>query len=162
MKRGDWPAYVAMLFLIGAGVGLVRLSPGWRRCDLTGCVPDRSPIQSCSKRPTCCWRNCEARRRVALRESELLATPATIGWRRPLDYPAGRLEKLDRDECRAVLAHEIAHIARHDLPTWVAAQLALVFHFYHPLVHWLAARLRLEQELAADAAAAQLRRTAHI
>jgi hypothetical protein len=55
-----------------------------------------------------------------------------------------------------VLAHEIAHIARHDFATWVAAQLALVCHFYHPLVHWLAARLRLEQELAADAAAAQL------
>ena len=55
-----------------------------------------------------------------------------------------------------MLAHEIAHIARHDFATWVAAQLALVFHFYHPLVHWLAARLRLEQELAADAAAAQL------
>ena len=31
------------------------------------------------------------------------------------------------------------------------AQLSLALHFYHPLAHWLAARLRLEQELAADA-----------
>src|SRR5258708_36844007 len=55
-----------------------------------------------------------------------------------------------------VLAHEIAHIARHDFATLIAAQVAVVLHFYHPLVHWLAARLRLEQELAADAAAARL------
>jgi hypothetical protein len=38
----------------------------------------------------------------------------------------------------------------------VLAQLSLAIHFYHPLVHWLAARLRLEQELAADATAAEL------
>ena len=38
----------------------------------------------------------------------------------------------------------------------MAAQLAVALHFYHPLAHWLAARLRLEQELAADAWAARL------
>jgi type II secretory pathway pseudopilin PulG len=31
-----------------------------------------------------------------------------------------------------------------------------VVHFYHPLVHWLAGRLRLEQELAADSVAARI------
>src|SRR5262249_24895777 len=36
------------------------------------------------------------------------------------------------------------------------AQLSLAIHFYHPLAHWLAARLRLEQELAADAWGAAL------
>jgi hypothetical protein len=54
-----------------------------------------------------------------------------------------------------VLAHEIAHIQRHDFLTWLTAQVALTLHFYHPLVHWLCGRLRLEQELAADAAAAR-------
>ena len=58
------------------------------------------------------------------------------------------------EERRAVLAHEIAHVVRNDFLAWIFAQIGLVFHFYHPLVHWLAGRLRLEQELAADAAAA--------
>ena len=55
-----------------------------------------------------------------------------------------------------VLAHEIAHISRNDFLAWICAQVGVMLHFYHPLVHWLAGRLRLEQELAADAAAASL------
>jgi hypothetical protein len=32
--------------------------------------------------------------------------------------------------------------------------MAMMLHFYHPAVHWLVARIRLEQEFAADAVAA--------
>ena len=64
------------------------------------------------------------------------------------------------DQRRAVLAHELAHVASGDYLACVLAQLGLALHFYHPLVHWLAARLRLEQELAADATAAAARRRA--
>jgi hypothetical protein len=60
------------------------------------------------------------------------------------------------DERHAVLAHEIEHVRRNDFASWMAAQLGIALHFYHPLVHWLANRLRLQQELAADAAAARL------
>ena len=37
-----------------------------------------------------------------------------------------------------------------------SGRLGLSLHFYHPLLHWLMSRLRLEQELAADAAAASV------
>jgi hypothetical protein len=37
---------------------------------------------------------------------------------------------------------------------WLVAQLGVILHFYNPLVHWLAHRLRIEQELAADACGA--------
>jgi len=59
-------------------------------------------------------------------------------------------------ERRAVLAHELAHIARADYAAGLVARLGLALHFYHPLVHWLVARLRLQQELAADAQGARL------
>ena len=36
------------------------------------------------------------------------------------------------------------------------AQLGMVLHFYNPVVHWLVSRLRLQQELAADALGAAL------
>ncbi|MBA3312840.1 MAG: DUF1559 domain-containing protein [Planctomycetaceae bacterium] len=48
----------------------------------------------------------------------------------------------------------IAHVKRRDYLTAIASQAALAVHFYHPLLHWLAGRVRLEQELAADALAA--------
>ena len=50
-----------------------------------------------------------------------------------------------------MLAHELAHICRNDFMSGLAGQISLTLHFYNPLAHWLAARLRLEQELAADA-----------
>src|SRR5262249_13136937 len=56
----------------------------------------------------------------------------------------------------AVLAHELAHVHRGDYLAGLAGQLSLALQFYHPLAHWLAARLRLEQELAADAWGARL------
>ena len=58
-----------------------------------------------------------------------------------------------------MLAHELAHVVRGDFLTGLIAQFSVALHFYHPLAHWLAKRLRLEQELAADAwGAAALRR----
>ena len=54
-----------------------------------------------------------------------------------------------------MLAHELAHICRGDFLTGLAGPVSLTLHFYNPLAHWLAARLRLEQELAADAWGAQ-------
>ena len=45
---------------------------------------------------------------------------------------------------------------RGDFLTGLIAQISVALHFYHPLAHWLAKRLRLEQELAADAWGAAL------
>ena len=59
----------------------------------------------------------------------------------------------DRD---AVLAHELSHVAAGDFGRNLLAQSLLLAQFYHPLAHWLAGRVRADQELAADAAAAGL------
>ena len=57
-------------------------------------------------------------------------------------------------ERKAVLAHEMAHIVNNDYLAVLISQVGLSLHFYHPLVHWMSAQLRLEQEFAADAIAA--------
>ena len=54
------------------------------------------------------------------------------------------------DDRRYTLAHEVAHVARGDFAAALVGQLGVALHFYNPLVHWLARRLRLEQEMAAD------------
>jgi beta-lactamase regulating signal transducer with metallopeptidase domain len=95
-------------------------------------------------------------RRIELRECAWLSAPATLGWRRPVILLPGDWRSWSDAERRAVLAHEIAHVERGDYLLWLAAQLALMLHFYHPAVHWLAMRIRLEQEFAADAVAASM------
>ena len=68
----------------------------------------------------------------------------------------GITQLLSEDELRGVVAHELAHVKRRDYLAAVVAQTALAVHFYHPPLHWLAGRVRLEQELAADALAASV------
>jgi beta-lactamase regulating signal transducer with metallopeptidase domain len=154
--KWQWPAYVAMLFAIGLAIGVIRLVMGLAavRSYRLRATPISDPrVQELADVLLAELRGPNS---VSVRESRLLSTPATIGWRRPLIILPVDWPEWSEAECRVVLAHEIAHIARRDYATWIAAQLALVFHFYHPLVHWLAARLRLEQELAADASAARV------
>lgn len=95
-------------------------------------------------------------RRVELRELPELATPAAVGWRRPLILLPGDWRSWTEFERRAVVAHELAHISRTDYAAGVIARIGLALHFYHPLVHWIAARLQLHQELAADSQGAHL------
>ena len=93
---------------------------------------------------------------IELRETTRLSTPATIGWLRPILLLPSDWRNWTDDERQAVLAHEIEHVRRNDFASWMAAQIGVALHFYHPLVHGLANRLRLQQELAADAAAARI------
>ena len=93
---------------------------------------------------------------VGVRECPQMATAATVSWRKPVVLLSDSWQSWTPEQLRSVLAHEIAHITRGDFLATVAAQVGVVLHFYHPLVHWLANRLRLEQELAADALAAKV------
>ena len=45
----------------------------------------------------------------------------------------------------------MAHVQRRDFLAGLLAELAVCLCWFHPLVRWLAGRLRLEQEYAADA-----------
>lgn len=95
-------------------------------------------------------------RPVTLCVSQEIATPATVGTRRPVLLLPSNWQSWSLFERRAVLAHELAHIAGRDFAAWLIARAAIVLHFYHPLVRWFVARLQLDQELAADATAARL------
>lgn len=95
-------------------------------------------------------------RKIAIRESKKLSLAATVGWKQPVVLLSENWRNWSEIQLRSILAHEIAHIRRGDFLATIFAQIGLLLHFYHPLVHWLANRLRLEQELAADAMAAQI------
>ena len=94
------------------------------------------------------------RRAFAIRESDRVGTAATAGWLRPVILVSPTWRLWSAAERGAVLAHEIAHVARGDFAARLVAQLAVAIHGYHPLLRWLAARLEVRQEMAADARAA--------
>lgn len=142
------------VFALGLGAGVVRLGAGLAavaRLRRAGRRIDDSSLE-CLFRQTC--EGLRVRGPVELRELGGLGTPATVGWRRPLVLLPVAWRGWDEAARRAVLAHELAHVARRDYAAWVVARLCVAAQWYHPLAHWLAGRLRFEQELAADGAAA--------
>jgi beta-lactamase regulating signal transducer with metallopeptidase domain len=78
------------------------------------------------------------------------AMPMTWGWRRPVVLLPAGAEAWPEPRRRAVLLHELAHIARQDYPAQLAAEVVRALYWFNPLV-WMAARkLRIESEHACD------------
>ncbi|MGQ0589711.1 MAG: M56 family metallopeptidase [Sphingosinicella sp.] len=91
---------------------------------------------------------------IRLLASEGVTSPLSWGWRRPvilLDTDTlGQPEDAD-----AILAHEVAHIARRDWPVLMLARIVATLFWFNPLV-WLLEREVIQQaEEAADLEAAQ-------
>jgi beta-lactamase regulating signal transducer with metallopeptidase domain len=87
--------------------------------------------------------------RVVLTGSD--CSPFVCGVRHAvLVMPARLAASLSPTEHRHVVLHELAHVRRRDLVWGWISELARVIYFFHPAVHWIAYRARLERELACD------------
>lgn len=87
---------------------------------------------------------------VILRSSSAISTPLTFGVRAPVVLlPEDALEWPEAHG-RIVLRHELAHIARGDALTQLAAGLVCAAYWFHPLAWVTERRLRAECERACD------------
>jgi hypothetical protein len=132
----------------GAGVVIVLLPilAGWARLRGIYRRATRPVIElaDCLDAPFC-----RSRRPLMLQGDEL-ASPMTWGVLRPVILLPGCARAWPRERLRAVLLHELAHVARWDCLTIMLARLACAVYWFHPLV-WIAARrLRIESEHACD------------
>jgi BlaR1 peptidase M56/Gram-negative bacterial TonB protein C-terminal len=90
-------------------------------------------------------------RPVRLLESTAIEVPTVVGlWRPLILLPASAITGLSVLQLEAVLAHELAHIRRHDYLVNLLQALVETALFYHPAVWWLSACIREEREHCAD------------
>ncbi|MEQ1512505.1 MAG: M56 family metallopeptidase [Lysobacteraceae bacterium] len=99
-------------------------------------------------------------------DGALIGGPLVAGiWRPMVIVPAALLARMPVEMLDALLAHELAHIRRHDYLVNLFQRVAEILLFHHPVVWWLSHRIRLEREYVADALAAEVigepRRLAH-
>ncbi len=96
------------------------------------------------------------RRPVAVSTSPAIASPVALGVRRlEIVLPERALRELDPAALEAMLAHEVAHLARRD-PLWARAYAAATgLLFFQPLNHLARRRLADLAERRADAWAAR-------
>jgi beta-lactamase regulating signal transducer with metallopeptidase domain len=93
-------------------------------------------------------------RAVRLCQSVMVEVPTVVGHLRPLILiPASAIAGLTPRQLEAVIAHELAHIRRHDYVVNLLQTAVETLLFYHPAVWWLSRRVRVEREHACDDAA---------
>ena len=91
------------------------------------------------------------RRTVRLCESALAEVPTVIGWLRPVILvPVSALAGMSAQQVEALLAHELAHIRRHDYLVNLLQTVVETLLFYHPAVWWVSRQIRIEREHCCD------------
>ncbi|NQU40817.1 MAG: M48 family metalloprotease [Lentisphaerae bacterium] len=95
------------------------------------------------------------RQAVAVVQSALVQVPTVVGWLRPVILlPASALTGLSTAQLEALLAHELAHIRRHDYLVNLLQTAIDILGFYHPAIWWASHRIRIERENCCDDMAA--------
>jgi beta-lactamase regulating signal transducer with metallopeptidase domain/uncharacterized protein YjbI with pentapeptide repeats len=144
-------------WLCGVTILSLRLLSGWvwiRRITTRGVRPASNLLREIAARLS---RRLHIRRRVAFLESVLVDVPTVVGWAKPIVLvPASALVALTPAQIEAIIAHELAHIRRHDYLVNLLQTLIETLLFYHPAVWWLSRRIRNERENCCDDLAVSL------
>ena len=75
---------------------------------------------------------------------------AVVGCSAGDPLPVAALSVVDAAQVEAILAHELAHIRRHDYALNVLQTIAETLLFYHPAIWWVSNRIRAEREHCCD------------
>ena len=93
----------------------------------------------------------QLRRAVAIVESGAVVVPTLVGWMTPVVLlPAAALSGLSPEQLQAILAHELAHVRRHDYLVNLLQSMVETLLFYHPAMWWVSAQVRAEREHCCD------------
>ena len=91
------------------------------------------------------------RKVVRVVKSGAVGVPVVVGHFRPMILvPASVLSGLSVGQLEAILAHEMAHVRRHDYLVNLLQTVVETVLFYHPAVWWISRRVREEREHCCD------------
>jgi beta-lactamase regulating signal transducer with metallopeptidase domain len=146
-----------VLWMVGVAVLTLRLITGWiwiQRMRSHGVRPAAPAWELVLAHLS---RQLHIRRTIALLESTRVDVPTVIGWLKPVVLlPASAIAALSPAQLEAILAHELAHIRRHDYLVNLLQTVVETLLFYHPAVWWISRRIRIERENCCDDLAVSL------
>jgi beta-lactamase regulating signal transducer with metallopeptidase domain len=88
---------------------------------------------------------------IEIRLSDSLFGPCTLGfWRPIIMLPASILTGLSPEQIYGILAHEMAHIKRHDYLINIFQSMLDILFFYHPAQYWMSKHSREAREQCCD------------
>ena len=90
---------------------------------------------------------------ATVRNCRLVRVPVTVGWLRPAVLLPEQWKSWSQDKLKAVLIHELTHVARKDFAVALLAELNRCLYWFHPVAWWLQRQLADLAEEACDDAA---------
>jgi beta-lactamase regulating signal transducer with metallopeptidase domain len=142
---------LVVLWLFGVASFSVRLIVEWmraRRMVALAAGPARAPWPATARR---LGQALGVRQLVRVLESTAVAVPSVVGLVRPVILlPASAITGLTPTQLEMILAHELAHIRRHDFLVNLLQAAVETLLFYHPAVWWISGRIRDERENCCD------------
>lgn len=146
-----WLGWIVVSWSLGVAVCSLRPLLGWhtlRRLKRVGVSPVSDDVQAVMHYVS---ERLSVRRTVRVLKSTLAQVPVVVGFLRPVVLlPVGLATGLPTEQLEAILAHELAHVRRHDFLVNLLQTLAETFFFYHPAVWWLSRQMRVERENCCD------------
>jgi beta-lactamase regulating signal transducer with metallopeptidase domain len=146
-----WLAWLVAAWGLGVVVCSLRPLLGWRtlwRWRRVGVSPASAEVVAALRRAS---ERLGLRRAVQVLQSTLAQVPVVIGYVRPVVLlPVTLVAGIPAAQLDAILAHELAHVRRHDFVINLLQTLVETVFFYHPGVWWLSRRLRVEREYCCD------------
>jgi len=149
--RGFGPLVILPLWFAGVLVLSGRLFGGWivaRRLTRRQVSPATPELAFLASRMA---GRLALHRAVRIVESSAIAVPVMIGWLKPVILvPTAVLAALTPAQVEALLAHELAHVRRHDYLVNLLQSLVETLLFYHPAVWWVSREVRAAREQCCD------------
>ncbi len=146
-----WSATFVAVWLAGVILLSMRLFTGWVLVERIRRAAGRPLSDMWRVRLDAMCRHLQVLRPVVVLESVRVHVPTVIGWLRPVVLlPATVLTGLTPAQVEAIIAHELAHIRRHDYALNAVQSAFEIVFFYHPVAWWLSRRIRTEREHCCD------------
>ncbi|HEY1881393.1 MAG TPA: M56 family metallopeptidase, partial [Caulobacteraceae bacterium] len=150
---GAWARVIALAYGAILIAGLLRLAIAWRAADAIA----RRARPAELKPEVSAALSAAARRHGVepppVRISDEIRSPVVVGARTPAILTPPAFCRLDADEQRAALLHELAHVARRDYAVNLACEALAVPIGWHPVAWEIKAGARRSREAACDAMA---------
>jgi beta-lactamase regulating signal transducer with metallopeptidase domain len=146
-----WLPLLVMGWFVGASFCSLRPLVGWltlRRLRTVGISAVGQVLEESARRIAARLHTTQT---VSVLRSTRAKTPLVVGYLRPvLLIPVAMVAQLPLADLEAILAHELAHVRRHDFLVNLWQTLLETVFFYHPAVWSLSHRLRAEREHCCD------------
>jgi beta-lactamase regulating signal transducer with metallopeptidase domain len=151
VRLESWSAAIVFAWLLGVLFLSMRVVFGWYQVRRLRASQNQSVTDALLLRALTIAEHLRVTRSFQIAQSAVVQVPTVVGWLRPLILlPLSALSGLPSAQLDAVIAHELAHVRRHDYLVNILQTAVEVLLFYHPACWWITRQIRSEREHCCD------------